>query len=107
MTAQHQPPPTKREIVRALSCFGVRQTRISEYIDLDEKTLRRHYRRELDHGLDMATAEVARSLHRLATKANGGMPTVVAIKIWLMAGRSEKTALAVAIKSRVRRLAGG
>jgi hypothetical protein len=97
MTAAHEPTPEMREIVRALSSFGVAQAKISGYLDLDEKTLRLHYRREIDHGRDLATAEVVHSLHRLATKENGGMPSAIACKIWLqlIAGRTEKTAIAL------------
>jgi hypothetical protein len=97
MTAQHEPTRETREIVKALSCFGVKQAKISEYIHVDEKTLRLYYRHEIDHGRDMATSEVVRSLHKLATKANGGMLSAVACKIWLtlIAGRSERTAVAL------------
>ncbi len=97
MTAQHEPTRETREIVKALSCFVIKQAKISEYIDVDEKTLRLYHRHEIDHGRDMATSEVVRSLHKLATKANGGMPSAVACKIWLtlIAGRSERTAVAL------------
>jgi hypothetical protein len=62
LAAKHEPTRETREIVKALSCFGVKQAKISEYIDVDEKTLRLYYRYEIDHGRDMATSEVVRSL---------------------------------------------
>ena len=73
--------------------------KISGYLDLDEKTLRLHYRREIDCGRDLATAEVVHSLHRLATKRIGSMATAAAIKTWLVliAGMTEKSAIALDI----------
>jgi hypothetical protein len=57
--------------------------------------LRLYYRHEIDHGRDMATSEVVRSLHKLATKANGGMPSAVACKIWLTLIAGRRTAVAL------------
>jgi hypothetical protein len=48
-----------RERVRSLAGRGVTQNDIAAIIDCDEKTLRKHFRGELDRGMAEATAEIA------------------------------------------------
>ena len=48
MTRRHSPSEDERRTVKALSGYGVPQEDIAVHIDVDAKTLRKHYRRELD-----------------------------------------------------------
>jgi hypothetical protein len=55
---------------------------IATRLELDPKTLRRHFRRELDRGSIEATAKVGQSLFCIATE--GG--SVAATIFWMKAG---------------------
>jgi hypothetical protein len=74
-TAEH------RRTVRAMAGFGVPQEEIALFLDVDPKTLRKHFRVELDKGGIEATAKVAQSLFRMATEGNN----VAAAIFWMKA----------------------
>src|SRR4051794_20829078 len=57
----------QRRLVRAMAGYGVPHEGIAIMLDIDPKTLRRHYRQELDRGAVEATAQVAQSLFQMAT----------------------------------------
>jgi hypothetical protein len=57
------PTEDQRHAVRALSGYGVPQDSIA----IHAKTLRKHFRNELDRGSVEATAKVAQTLFHLAT----------------------------------------
>jgi hypothetical protein len=61
--------------------YGVPEKDIACVLDLDPKTLRRHYRLELDKGHIKATATVAGFLYRKATTE--GSQCVTAAIFWL------------------------
>ena len=67
MTRRHEPSEDDRRTVRALSCYGVPHEDIATHMDMDAKTLRKHYRRELDRGTIEANAKVAATLFTMAT----------------------------------------
>jgi hypothetical protein len=81
--------------VRAMSGFGVPQEDIATFLDIDPKTLRKHFRLELDHGSIEATAKVAQSLFRMATEGNN----VAAAIFWMKAraGWRERHEVRVAV----------
>jgi hypothetical protein len=54
-------------LARALSGYGVPQEGIAIHVGIDAKTLRKHFRDELDRGSVEATAKVAQTLFHLAT----------------------------------------
>ncbi len=83
----HKPTPETLAQVEALSGYGVRHDEIALYLDIDPKTLRKHYREQLDKGTIKANAGIARSLHKQATEGN-----VAAAIFWLKAraGWSER-----------------
>ena len=57
-----------RKLVRSLAALGLRQDQIAETVGLrSPKTLRKHFRRELDAGLAEATLMVARVAYDMAT----------------------------------------
>ena len=83
------PTSEQRELVRTLSGVGTREVDICLLIKgetgkpIDEKTLRKHFRHELDEGCVQATAKVARTLFGFATDPKGGSSTVTAAIFWL------------------------
>ncbi|WP_394892229.1 hypothetical protein ACG873_13015 [Mesorhizobium sp. AaZ16] len=79
----HQPEPDKRRQVEALAGFGIPEAEIAGLIGIDPKTLRKHYRHELDFGHTKANAKVAENLFRKAT--GDGRESVTAAIFWLKA----------------------
>jgi len=59
-----------REQVRSLATRGVPQEKIAAIIDCDAKTLRKHFRNELDRGMAEADAEIVGALFANAKKGN-------------------------------------
>jgi hypothetical protein len=59
-----------REQVRAAAARGVPQESIAADIDCDPKTLRKHFRKELDRGAAQANAQIAGSLFDSAMAGN-------------------------------------
>ncbi len=70
-----------RRQVEAMAGYGVPEHAISRVLAIDPKTLRKHYRDELDTGQVKATAKVAESLFRKAT--TDGSQSVTAAIFWL------------------------
>ena len=64
-----------------MAAFGVPEPNIARVVGIDAKTLRKHYREELDTGQTKATAKVAESLFRKAT--TDGPQSVTAAIFWL------------------------
>jgi hypothetical protein len=57
-----------RKLVHSLAALGLRQEQIAESVGLrSPKTLRKHFRKELDAGLAEATLSVVRVAHEMAT----------------------------------------
>jgi hypothetical protein len=77
----HRPDPFQRRQVEAMAAFGVPELNIARVVGIDAKTLRKHYREELDTGQTKATAKVAESLFRKATSE--GPQSVTAAIFWL------------------------
>lgn len=94
----HKPTDESRRFVEVLTANGISQSRVSEHLEIDEKTLRHWYRHELDLGLESINARVASNLIRIATRTDGGMPSVIACLGWLKcrAGYSEKSRAEIA-----------
>lgn len=62
MTLPFTPTPEQRKTVSSMSGFGVPQESIATVIGIDPKTLREHFRTELDLGIAKAQATMAQSL---------------------------------------------
>src|SRR5215204_2228395 len=77
----HKPDPVLRRQVEVMAGYGVRESDIAGLISVDPKTLRKHYRNELDHGHVKANAKVAENLFRKAT--GEGRESVTAAIFWL------------------------
>ena len=77
----HKPDAASRRQVEAMAGYGVREADIAGVVGVDAKTMRKHYRSELDHGHVKANARVAENLYRKAT--GEGREAVVAAIFWL------------------------
>ena len=77
----HRPEPATRRLVEALAGYGIPEAEIAGVVGIDAKTLRKHYREELDHGHTKANARVAENLYRKAT--GEGREAVIAAIFWL------------------------
>jgi len=74
---RHQPTEKDRHIARIGSAAGMTHEDISLAIGIDEKTLREHYREELDTGRAMANVKVSGKLYELCMQGN-----VAAVIYW-------------------------
>jgi hypothetical protein len=66
----HRPDPSQRRQVEALAAYGIPEADISGVVGIDPKTLRKHYREELDFGEIKANAQVAGFLFNAAKNGN-------------------------------------
>jgi hypothetical protein len=89
----HEPTKETRSQVTALASVGTRQEAIADYLDVDEKTLRKYYAEELRTAGIKANTAVAQALFTQATKEGN----VAAQIFWLKtkAGWSEKLLLGI------------
>ena len=77
----HKPDTVSRRQVEAMVAYGVPETDLARVLDIDPKTLRKHYRDELDTGHVKATAKVAEFLFHKATTE--GSQCVTAAIFWM------------------------
>jgi hypothetical protein len=91
MSSLVDPTEEQRRLVRAMSGFGIPQEQIATHMEMDAKTLRKHFRQELDRGMVEANVKVAQSLFQLATSGKN----VAAAIFWMKAraGWREKHAV--------------
>src|SRR3954454_23186858 len=66
----HKPDPALRRQVEAMAAYGIPEADISRVVHVDPKTLRKHYREELDLGESKANAQVAGFLFSAAKNGN-------------------------------------
>jgi hypothetical protein len=69
-TAPHEPTKTTRDTVSLHALVGTPQELIADLLSIDPKTLRKYYRKELDHSLAHANATVGGALYRKATNGD-------------------------------------
>src|SRR3954454_24564648 len=88
-----EPSDEDRRLVRAMAGFGVPQTDIATHLGIAPKTLRKHFRDELDRGTVEANVKVAQSLFQMATTGKN----VAAAIFWMKAraGWREKHEIAI------------
>jgi hypothetical protein len=77
----HKPDAFHRRQVEAMAGYGVPELSIARVVGVDAKTLRKHFREELDTGQIKATAKVAEFLFRKAT--TDGPQCVTAAIFWM------------------------
>ncbi len=68
-----------RKTVRKMSSFGITQDEIAQCLGIDPKTMRRHFRAELDEASTEANSKVAEALFNNATKKGN----VIAQIFWM------------------------
>jgi hypothetical protein len=74
------PSEAQRKKVKSLSAVGIPQEEIARQIGVrSPKTLRKHFRHELDRGVTEANANVAGALYNKALEGD-----TAAMKFWLM-----------------------
>ena len=66
----HKPDAAQRRQVEAMAAYGIPEIDISRVVGIDAKTLRKHYREELDLGETKANAQVAGFLFNSARNGN-------------------------------------
>jgi hypothetical protein len=66
----HKPDPASRRQVEAMAAYGIPEIDIARVVGVDPKTLRKHYRDELDMGETKANAQVAGFLFNAARSGN-------------------------------------
>jgi hypothetical protein len=66
----HKPDPLQRRQVEAMAAYGIPELDIARVVGVDPKTLRKHYRDELDLGETKANAQVAGYLYNAAKGGN-------------------------------------
>ena len=64
------PTAEQRRLVETMSGYGTPQEGIALIINIDLKTLRLRFRRELDLGVTKANSEVGKSLYNMAVNGN-------------------------------------
>lgn len=62
----HEPTQDKRELVKLHATIGTRQDVIADILGIDDKTLRKHYREELDQSAAQANAVIGGALFNKA-----------------------------------------
>jgi hypothetical protein len=86
-----KPTDEQRRLVKSLAAFGTRQEDIARAVGVrSPKTLRKHYREELDRGAVEANANVARTMYQMAT--SGEHPTASMFWLKCRAGWRERPA---------------
>jgi hypothetical protein len=68
MTAKHKSTQKNRTQVEEMAGYGLPHEQIGAIIGIDDKTLRKYYRIELDRGKASANAKVVKSLFHKATE---------------------------------------
>jgi len=79
---QYKPTDEDRKQVETFAAVGISQDQISQVLDIDPKTLRLHFRKELDASAIKANATIGQTLFQ---KAKGGD---TAAMIWWTKARS-------------------
>lgn len=89
---KHSPTAEQRVLVRELKGLGMPQVQIARKIGVDEDTMCKHYRDELDEGLACANAQIAGALFQ---KALGGDTACMIFWLKTRGGWKEKTSVEV------------
>lgn len=79
----HVPTQKNRGLVEAYAACGTPEEDIARLLGIDPKTLRKHYRSELDIAHVKANAKVAGALYNTAIDPKAGIKHVTAAIFWL------------------------
>ena len=81
MSIPFEPSQEQRRMARAMAGLGLPQEQIALLLEIDAKTLRKHFRDDLDRGMAEANVKIAQSLFNMATTGNN----VAAAIFWMKA----------------------
>jgi AraC-like DNA-binding protein len=84
------PSDQQRQLVKSLAAYGIGQEEIARKIGVSSKTLRRHFREELDRGATDANAQVAQTIYKMATSGEFPAASIFWLKCragWRQNGR--------------------
>ena len=81
MRLPFEPTTEQRRMARAMAGLGLPQEQIALLLEVDPKTLRKHFRDDLDRGMAEANVKIAQSLFNMATQGNN----VAAAIFWMKA----------------------
>jgi predicted transcriptional regulator len=70
-----------REQVKMMTAGGCRQEDVARVLDITTKTLRKHFRQELDKGAIEANVAVATTMYRMATTGTNTSATIFWLKV--------------------------
>lgn len=84
----HEPSEAQRQLVQLHTTVGTNQNDVARILGIDAKTLRKHYRDELDLSLAKANATIGGALFN---KAKGGDTAAMIFWMKTQAGWKEKS----------------
>lgn len=70
MSIPHEPTEETRLIVKELYAAGIKQHRIADRLEIDQKTLTKYYKPELDDSFELMVNAVAKNLYQDALNGN-------------------------------------
>jgi hypothetical protein len=70
MNPVYEPTDEDRALVENAAAFGVSRQRMAYRLGIDEKTLRKHFRAELDGGMFKAHMQVGKCIYAMATQSS-------------------------------------
>ena len=70
------PTPEQRRSVKLMAGLGLRQEDIALIVEIAPRTLRKHFRKELDRGMAEANAKVLQTLFGMATSGKNTPATI-------------------------------
>jgi hypothetical protein len=65
-----QPTDEQRRMVKSLAAYGTKQDEIAQVLGVSSRTLRKHFRAELDRAGVEANSQIAQALFRKATSGD-------------------------------------
>jgi hypothetical protein len=75
------PTPEQRHQVKCMAAFGIPHEDIATFVNIrSPKTLRKHFRQELDRGAIEANAKVGQTLFQMATSGSCPSATIFYLK---------------------------
>lgn len=63
---KHRPTKKSREIVERMLVGGIPRADIAKVLEIDEKTLKKHYQKELDSAASIANSRISQTLFQKA-----------------------------------------
>lgn len=92
----YKPTDEQRRTVETMIAAAIREDKIAACLGIDGKTLRKHFRDQIEKGVTKANTNVAARLYQIATTGEGRHAVTAAI-FWLKcrAGWKETSALEV------------